>query len=616
MKIKPGDTFGKLTVLYRCKENKWGKPLWHCKCSCPAGTELDIPDVSLKRGNKVNCGCEPKIYRDLRGKKYGKLTVVDIDHRTEDGRTYWKCICDCGKYSLEKNEYFIADQHSLVSKKCISCGCERGNDLKYDLIGQTFGTLEVIGHERGKGWECKCKNCGKITYHSSTHLTEGLVKGDGCLPKYEDFAGKTIGKLYVKKIDHRNENGVIYWLCDCGCGNKNVVKPAYYLRDTKSVVMRSCGCEDATTNKKYIEGNLVGKQYNNWLVIERAGKSPITGKSLWKCRCTKCNKTERIVVGNNLVSGTSKSCGCSITDPDGSLEEQEIRDYIKSISNESMEKTRILDGKEIDIYCRNLNIGIEYNGSVYHASLNNVFNEKDKDYHRNKFLCAKEKGIHLITIFDVDWQNNRAKIKAYLKDIFVHPTILYARNCDIYEIDKKEANDFCDMYHLQGASNQSKYHFGLYYEDELCAVMTFGRQRMKKNSDTDFELIRYCVKSGYSIVGGANRLLKAFESSYSPKYLISYSDNDYFLGDIYNKLGFVNVGQTALNYYWYLYGEELRRESCQVKKLKHKYPKLYVRAKFEQVSNKENFIMLALGARKVYRCGNTKWEKHYENNIS
>ena len=74
MKIKPGDVFGKLTVMYRCEENKWGKPVWHCKCSCSKGTELDVPDVSLKRGNKTNCGCEPKIYKDLRGKKYGKLT--------------------------------------------------------------------------------------------------------------------------------------------------------------------------------------------------------------------------------------------------------------------------------------------------------------------------------------------------------------------------------------------------------------------------------------------------------------------------------------------------------------------------------------------------------------
>ena len=545
MKIKPGDTFGKLTVLYRCEENKWGKPLWHCKCSCPAGTELDIPDISLKRGNKVNCGCEPKIYRDLRGKKYGKLTVVDIDHRTEDGRTYWKCTCDCGKYSLEKDEYFIADQHSLVSRKCISCGCERGNDLKYDLIGQTFGTLEVVGHERGKGWECKCKNCGKILYYTNTtQLVTGVLKGHGCVARYEDFADKTIGKLHVKKIHHRNENGVIYWLCDCSCGNKDVVIPSYYLRDTRVGLVKNCGCES-------------------------------------------------VFLG-------------------GSSYEKEIGALIAGFTDEGYKKARIFeDNREIDLFYEISKIGIEFNGSAYHATIGSVYDNKPMQYHREKFIEAKSMGIHLVTIFDVDWLSKRDKLEAYLKDLFVKPIALYARDCALIEIDKKLANDFCDKYHLQGGSRQSKYHFGLYYQDELYAVMTFGRQRRQKESATDFELIRYCVKPSYTIVGGANRLLKAFENKYQPKYLISYSDNDFFTGGIYEKLGFTYAGQvTSIPYYWTFSDIEIPRGHTEARKLKEEYPYLSALAERMHVGV-EDFVMTCLGARKVYRCGNTKWERYY-----
>ena len=74
--------------------------------------------------------------------------------------------------------------------------------------------------------------------------------------------------------------------------------------------------------------------------------------------------------------------------------------------------------------------------------------------------------------------------------------------------------------------------YGLYYRDELVAVMCFGNVINKNKNYGRYELHRYCVKSGLTIVGGANRLLKAFEDEFHPLSLVSYSDNDYFIGDI------------------------------------------------------------------------------------
>ena len=90
----------------------------------------------------------------------------------------------------------------------------------------------------------------------------------------------------------------------------------------------------------------------------------------------------------------------------------------------------------------------------------------------------------------------------------------------------------------------------------------------------------------------------------------SYSDNDYFLGDIYSKLGFRYDRQCALSYFWF--GSDIRkREQCQAHKLKEAYPELYQKAIDEGASNKENYIMTALGYKKVFRSGNTRWI--YEN---
>ena len=50
-----------------------------------------------------------------------------------------------------------------------------------------------------------------------------------------------------------------------------------------------------------------GERYGRLLVVEHYGKDH-TGKHLWKCVCDCGN--EKIVVGDNLSSGKSNSCGC------------------------------------------------------------------------------------------------------------------------------------------------------------------------------------------------------------------------------------------------------------------------------------------------------------------
>lgn len=306
------------------------------------------------------------------------------------------------------------------------------------------------------------------------------------------------------------------------------------------------------------------------------------------------------------------SCGCLDVSHGGSKVENEIRKWVESlVESNSVKDRQILDGKEIDMYYPEFNIGIEYNGSAYHASLNGIYGDKPKLYHRDKFLQAKEQGIHLISIFDVDWENNQEKIKMYLRSLFTKQKRLFARKCEIKPISKELADTFTDMYHIQGRTRQNSINYGLYYNDELYAVMSFGTLRLKKTQDGEYELHRYCVKDGYTILGGAEKLLKYFERKYTPKYIRSYSDNDYFLGGIYERLGFENSGQCTPRYYWFLNNQEIKRERCMLKHLKVQYPELLAKAYETNAPNKENFVMVQLGARKVYRSGNTKWEKTY-----
>ena len=59
-------------------------------------------------------------FKDLRGYRFGRLTVIDFAEHEKRGEwdrsKYFYCICDCGK------EY-IARGHNLLSGSCKSCGC-------------------------------------------------------------------------------------------------------------------------------------------------------------------------------------------------------------------------------------------------------------------------------------------------------------------------------------------------------------------------------------------------------------------------------------------------------------------------------------------------------------
>ena len=480
-----------------------------------------------------------------------------------------------------------------------------------DLAGQRFGRLTVIEkthNAKGKlQWHCMC-DCGGESFVESNRLLKGITTSCGCLRKERwreaqdkisaeaknkikyDIIGKRFDKLTVLS----NIEGTDKYECQCDCGNK-VVRSRHTLLYG---VVNEHKCS-----------NCVGLGFIGDFVSKRFGKLVVTdydsNHHAWKCRCD-CGNI-RLVSSGDLKR--TNSCGCVNVAVSGSQAENDIRGLI-DINNVVKDRT-ILDGKEIDLYYPDYHIGIEYNGSVFHATKNCVGTNKPKNYHRDKFLLAKSKGVHLISIFDVDWVSNKDKLSKYLLSLFNKPIRLFARKCRVDIIDKQIANEFYDKYHLQCGSKFNTINYGLYHDGELISVMSFGKPRMRKFVDGHYELHRYCVKDGYTVVGGANKLLSKFEADYKPINILSYSNNDWFLGSIYERLGFECIGQSNPRYYWLYNNNELTRESCRIDKLKVKYTDKYKEAIDNNASNIEDSIMCKLGAFKVYRSGNTIWEKKF-----
>jgi hypothetical protein len=178
---------------------------------------------------------------------------------------------------------------------------------------------------------------------------------------------------------------------------------------------------------------------------------------------------------------------------------------------------------------------------------------------------VKNNGYKLIHIFEHEWINKQEIIKAKLKALFnVEQKRIYARKCIIKEISASDKNKFLNQYHIQG-EDKSKVKLGLFYKDELIAVMTFGKSRLNKHYE--WELIRYATK--YKVIGGAGRLLKYFEREYKPKSIITYADRRFSQGNMYNKLGFNLDHVSQPNYVWIKDDKILTRYQTQKHNLKN-----------------------------------------------
>ena len=128
-----GQKFGRLIVEYKdYSHTVSGRYLWHCRCEC--GNETNVRPYDLRAGRTKSCGCLQKEKASEIGKKtvhenfkhelknisnqrFGKLIALKVDHR-ETSATFWKCLCDCGNYTIVRLQ-------DLQSGNTSSCGCIR-----------------------------------------------------------------------------------------------------------------------------------------------------------------------------------------------------------------------------------------------------------------------------------------------------------------------------------------------------------------------------------------------------------------------------------------------------------------------------------------------------------
>jgi predicted transcriptional regulator len=276
-----------------------------------------------------------------------------------------------------------------------------------------------------------------------------------------------------------------------------------------------------------------------------------------------------------------------------SNEENELFNYIQSIYNEKLIQSNrsILNGKELDVYIPDKNIAIEYNGLYSHhykpwedkPSL-----RKDINYHLTKTLECEKQGIQLLHFYSDEWYFKQSIIENIIKSKLGLNNKIYARKCNVVSIDTQYKNHFLNEYHMQG-EDKSSIKLGLEYNGDMMAIMTFAKSRFNKRYN--WELTRFCVKGGISVVGGFSRLLKAFRESYSGS-IVSYADRRYSNGNVYNTNGFELIGINKPSYY-YVDKNFLRRFNRM--KFQKKYIGAYDCTEYEKARE--------LGYEKIFDCG-------------
>lgn len=349
-------------------------------------------------------------------------------------------------------------------------------------------------------------------------------------------------------------------------------------------------CLEKSKNSKYISLQkkypiLIKECLENNLIINI--NCPENCRIPVKCKCKKGHIFYRDI--NALTYNKI----CPLCNNNKSKAEIEIAEFLNLYNIKTVNNNKsIINPLELDIFIPDKKLAIEYDGIYWHSEING----KDRNYHLTKTNLCNEKGIQLIHIFEDEWINKKEICKSVLlSKLGKFENRIYARKCIIKEINTKDKNEFLENNHLQG-KDKSSIKLGLFYNNELVSVMTFGRRKITGKSS--FELIRFCSKLNTQVIGGANKLFKYFINNYwDEKEITTYADKRWSNGKLYEKLGFSLHHESSSNYWYIENGNRIHRVSFQKHKLKNKLEEFNY-----NLTEWENMQMN--GYDRIWDCGN------------
>ena len=546
-------------------------------------------------------------------------------------------------------EWAFLTQHNINSCSTlyqfinnITDKCECGNTKRFKSFAAGF-----VDH---------CEQCSRTKYNNMTLLKSNRSMSD--LPRDTQFKYREELKSILKGCQLESGKFSTAKILKCNIKDK-IIASTYYLSPDKKISERiyhimndlrgtvkctDCGCELDTffSNVSGYRSMFCKKNKCGYKHVDKSASE----KTLLKLYTEYMEKYNSLITsdytftfpefnefmesrGDSRITFTHINCNqtfnrpikyqgrldCPFCFPQRSKYEIQIIQYLQEITRDAnnvvSDDRSLIYPKEIDVVYKNL--AIEFDGQKYHSfgkstdSRFNNFEMENKNIHVEKTDLLPEH-MQLLRIFSSEWINP-TKQEIWKSIIASHvnrpKNTIYARKCEIKEVDTKTEKEFLNCNHLQGFT-PSGIRLGLFYKDQLVYIMTFIKSRFNKAAE--YELLRAAPKIFHNIPGGFSRLLTYFERKYSPTSIISYANRRLSKGNVYNKNGFTFTKNTKPGYF-YIQGNNFDAASLEsrIAYQKHKL-KMLLPLFDENLTETEN--MYNNNYRKIYDCGHMVFLKN------
>ena len=363
--------------------------------------------------------------------------------------------------------------------------------------------------------------------------------------------------LNPENYNNLNENNLEF-LC-LNCNNKNLTS-FYKLKNQKNACLdcwdRSHSEETKIKIRDVFKHNeeeylKICEQNDSFDVLSVYGDYKNKQHQKLEVQCKVCkDKTTR------TLTAIQNQTMCWKCNP-RSIEEVKIEKFLNENNIKHERNTReVIIGKELDFFIPQNNFAIEYNGLYWHCE-----NHKDKNYHRTKTDLCREKGIQLFHVFDDEWFDKQEIVKSMiLSRLGNSKHKVYARECKVVNVSNNDSKAFFNKTHISGHVN-SKHCLGLLYGDKLVCCLSLREPFVGKYKG-NIEIARFSSELDTVVVGGLGKLMKKVvawceENGYSG--VVTYADLRFGLGESYVKVGFSEVGETGLDYWYTDYFERYNR---------------------------------------------------------
>lgn len=270
-----------------------------------------------------------------------------------------------------------------------------------------------------------------------------------------------------------------------------------------------------------------------------------------KCRCGKIFNRQWNSV---YYYGSTVCLKCSKKE---SNFESKIKDFLDIHGIEYIENTKDIIGPlELDIYIPSHKMAIECNGVYWHSEGMG----KSRNYHINKTKLCDSSNIDLIHIFDLLWDDRSKAYKSILLSKLGLNDKIHARKCQVIVPSRSQERNFLEKFHLQGYIPSSE-RLALAHEDKIVSIITLKRPRYNKKYD--YEILRFCSRSGITVVGGFSRLMHR----YKDRNIITYADKCISKGKTYRRYGMKEQKDSKPGYHYFKSGRLFSRNKFQKHKL-------------------------------------------------